>query len=209
MESINGGNGSLAQYGMEKLVGINYKYWRMCMEVYLQGQDLWELVNGVDTEIPAHTQENSKPRRKWKIKFGKALFSLRTSISKELVDHIRNVDSPQRARLKLESLYTQKNTARMQLFVNELAMLTQGAHAFASYANNAKKEEWIMDSRCSHHVTGDDSSFSEMREHRGDRVIVTADNSTYPMVKEGVVKINVAGNTTRSVKLQDVFMFQV
>ncbi|KAF7802901.1 Retrovirus-related Pol polyprotein from transposon TNT 1-94 [Senna tora] len=43
-----------------------------------------------------------------------------------------------------------------------------------------------------------------MREHHGDRVIITADNSTYPVVKEGVVTIDVA-DTTRGIKLNDVY----
>ncbi|KAH0716601.1 hypothetical protein KY290_012761 [Solanum tuberosum] len=52
------------------------------------------------------------------------------------------------------------------------------------------KEEWIVDSACTHHVTGDDSLFSELRQHKGERVIVTADNSTYLVMKEGVVEID-------------------
>ncbi|KAF7825120.1 Retrovirus-related Pol polyprotein from transposon TNT 1-94 [Senna tora] len=43
-----------------------------------------------------------------------------------------------------------------------------------------------------------------MREHHGDRVIIIADNSTYPVVKEGVVTIDVA-DTTRGIKLNDVY----
>ncbi|PHT71997.1 hypothetical protein T459_22782 [Capsicum annuum] len=66
----------------------------MCMEAYLQGQDLWELVAGSDTEIPVDTAANIEPRRKWKIKCGKALFALRTSISKEFIDHVCDVGSP-------------------------------------------------------------------------------------------------------------------
>ena len=40
------------------------------------------------------------------------------------------------------------------------------------------KNEWIVDSGCTHHVTGDDSLFSELRQHKGERFIVTTDNST-------------------------------
>ncbi|KAH0643052.1 hypothetical protein KY290_034654 [Solanum tuberosum] len=64
MESANRGNSSNAQFGVEKLMGTNYKYWRMCMEAYLQGQDLWDLIVGSDVEIPENTPENSEPRRK-------------------------------------------------------------------------------------------------------------------------------------------------
>ncbi|KAI9085201.1 hypothetical protein K1719_032834 [Acacia pycnantha] len=84
MEVSNGGN---IQNGMEKLVGNNYKYWRMCMEAYLQGQDLWELIAGVDT-IPPDVPENAESRQKRQIKCGKALFALRTSIIKEFIDYV-------------------------------------------------------------------------------------------------------------------------
>ena len=50
---MNGGSGS-SQMIVEKLVGNNYQYWRLCMEAYLQGQDLWDLVFGDDT-LPEDT----------------------------------------------------------------------------------------------------------------------------------------------------------
>ena len=71
---INGG--ALNQFGMEKLTNNNYQYWRMCMKAYLQGQNLWDIVDGGDTDLPPDTPENSEARRKWKIKCGKALFAL-------------------------------------------------------------------------------------------------------------------------------------
>lgn len=133
MESVSGGNSLSTQYGVEKLVGTNYKYWRMCMEAYLQGQDLWELIAGVDTAIPEETPENAEPRRKWKIKCGKALFALRTSISKEFIDHVRDVSSPKEVWETLERLFSKSNTARLQLLENELAMLTQGGMSISEY----------------------------------------------------------------------------
>ncbi|KAH0665267.1 hypothetical protein KY290_027537 [Solanum tuberosum] len=54
------------------------------------------------------------------------------------------------------------------------------------------KEEWIVESGCIHH------SCDNIRE----RVIVTADNSTYPVMKEGVVEIGI--NDT-NIKLNDVY----
>ncbi|KAL0342952.1 UNVERIFIED_CONTAM: hypothetical protein Sangu_1182600 [Sesamum angustifolium] len=97
----------------------------MSMEVYLQDQNLWELVVGSDVEIPADTTENVQSRRKWKIKCGKALFALRTSIGKEYNDHIHDVSSLKQIRETLERLFTKKNATRSQLLENELTMLTQ------------------------------------------------------------------------------------
>ena len=49
---MNGGSASIG-VAMEKLVGNNYNYWKLCMEAYLQGQNLWDLIEGDDTEISA------------------------------------------------------------------------------------------------------------------------------------------------------------
>ena len=38
------------------------------MEAYLQGQDLWDLIQGDDTESPADTPQNADLHLKWKIK---------------------------------------------------------------------------------------------------------------------------------------------
>ena len=53
--------------------------------------------------------------------------------------------------------------------------------------DNEKK--WIIDSGCSHHATGNDSLLSSVRQHDGERVIVTADNSVHPVIKEGNLKV--------------------
>ncbi|KAK3023537.1 hypothetical protein RJ639_044891 [Escallonia herrerae] len=293
MKPNNSGSNS-ANYGMEKLVGTNYNYWRLCMEAYLQGQDLWDLVDSADSDIPNDTLENAEPRRKWKIKCGKALFALRTSISKEHIDHIRDVNSPKKVWRTLERLFTKKNTARLQLLENELAGLTQrealakqmslqtesndvlfskenskskhfseaiggsknvgesshseknnqlrwknvrcyrcrqlghvkrmcrvklvdeNANMVTDEASDQPKwkqcfssvvaealantsatfsapvnyeKEWIIDSGCSHHVTGNDSLFLELHQHSGDKMIITADNSVHPVEKEGNVCI--------------------
>ena len=67
LNEMNSGSGSLC-IAMEKLVGNNYSYWKLCMEAYLQGQDLLDLIEGDDTEIPADTPQNVKLRHQWKIK---------------------------------------------------------------------------------------------------------------------------------------------
>ncbi|GJY14422.1 integrase [Tanacetum coccineum] len=132
MELSNRGNNVNTHYGIEKLVGTNYKYWRMCMEAFLQGQDLWDLVAGEET-IPADTPANADLRRKWKVKCGKALFALRTSISKEFIDHVRDITSPKEVWETLERLFSKKYTARLQFLENELAVSTQGGMSISEY----------------------------------------------------------------------------
>ena len=72
--------------GFEKLNNYNYDYWKMCIEAYLQGQDLWEIVGGKETTQPV--KEDAEALRKWKIKAGKALFVLRTTVQKELLEYV-------------------------------------------------------------------------------------------------------------------------
>ena len=43
LNEMNGGGASMG-VAMEKIVVNNYIYWKLCMEAYLQGQDLWDLI---------------------------------------------------------------------------------------------------------------------------------------------------------------------
>ena len=102
-------------------------------EIYLQGQDLWDLIEGDETEIPADTQQNALLRRQWKIKCGKALFPLRTLISKEYIDHVCDLKSPKQVWETLQKLFTKKNTAQLQFLENELAVVTHGNFSIEEY----------------------------------------------------------------------------
>lgn len=66
--------------GIEKLNNTNYEYWKSCLESYLQGQDLWEIVHGKDVAPAANVVDGQEATRKWKIKAGKALFVLKSTI---------------------------------------------------------------------------------------------------------------------------------
>ncbi|KAL0408223.1 UNVERIFIED_CONTAM: Retrovirus-related Pol polyprotein from transposon RE2 [Sesamum radiatum] len=59
-------------------------------------------------------------------------------------------------------------------------------------------EEWIVDSGCSHHTTGNDDLLSNIRPYHEKKVIVTADNSLHPMMKEGDLN-------DRGIFLKDVY----
>ncbi|PNT74084.1 hypothetical protein BRADI_1g07562v3 [Brachypodium distachyon] len=89
--------------GMWRLNSHNYGYWQTCMESYLQGHDLWEVIAGTETTPP----ENAEALRKWRIKVGKAMFMLKT---------------PKEAWDTLAKLFSRKNEARLQLLENELAV---------------------------------------------------------------------------------------
>ena len=44
---MNGGS----SVSIDKFVGNNYSYWKLCMEGYLQGKGLWDLLSSDDAVI--------------------------------------------------------------------------------------------------------------------------------------------------------------
>ncbi|KAH0661929.1 hypothetical protein KY284_026860 [Solanum tuberosum] len=57
---------------MKNLNNSNYSAWSTCIMFYIQGQDLWEVVNGSEVTQPAAEDANGT-LRKWKIKASKEL----------------------------------------------------------------------------------------------------------------------------------------
>ncbi|KAL7153023.1 hypothetical protein ABFS83_04G137000 [Erythranthe nasuta] len=66
------------------------------------------------------------------------------------------------------------------------------------------QNDWIIDSGCSHHATGNDWLLSDIHPRHGRRIIVTADNSLHPVVKEGNFDVQ-SDNFTSNVSLKDVY----
>lgn len=120
--------------GIRKLNSHNYGYWQTCMESYLQGQDLWEVVAGTEAFPP----ENADALRKWKIKSGKAMFVLKTTIEEDLLEHIRDEKTPKEAWETLAKLFSRKNEAWLQLLENELAGISQGNLSISQYFSKVK-----------------------------------------------------------------------
>ena len=66
--------------GMKKFNSQNYNTWSTCMESYLQGQDLWEIVGGDEIEQP----KNVTALKKWRIKACKTLLVIKTTIKEDM-----------------------------------------------------------------------------------------------------------------------------
>nr|GEU82730.1 sucrose transport protein SUC1 [Tanacetum cinerariifolium] len=79
--------------GVKKLNNNNYNSWSTSLMSYLQGQDLWEIVNGSDTTSPLREDANGI-LKKWKVRVGKALFILKTTVEDEVLEHIRDSLTP-------------------------------------------------------------------------------------------------------------------
>lgn len=102
--------------GIKKLNNQNYNTWSTCIESYLQGQDLWEVVGG--TEVTQPTTEDVV--RKWKIKAGKAMFALKTTIEEEMLEHIRDIKTPKEVWDTFITLFSKKNDTKLHILENEL-----------------------------------------------------------------------------------------
>ncbi|XP_076921512.1 uncharacterized protein LOC143582943 [Bidens hawaiensis] len=99
--------------GIRKLNQTNYNTWSTCMMSYLQGQDLWEVVNGTDTVLPRNDVNGAIG--KWRVKTGKEFYVLKTTIEEELLEHIRDLQTPKQAWDALVALFSKKNDAKLQL----------------------------------------------------------------------------------------------
>ncbi|KAG4125412.1 hypothetical protein ERO13_D10G094150v2 [Gossypium hirsutum] len=86
--------------------------------LYLQGQDLWEVVNGNESTQPEENENGVL--RKWKIKAGKAMFALKTTEEEDVLEHIRNAKALKEAWDTFFDLFSKKNETRLQLLQSEL-----------------------------------------------------------------------------------------
>lgn len=60
------------------------------------------------------------------------------------------------------------------------------------------EEDWIIDSGCSNHMTGDEKKLQDKKEYKGSRVVVTANNSQLPFAQIGNTTILSVSQLTRS-----------
>ncbi|KAG8364306.1 hypothetical protein BUALT_Bualt19G0115000 [Buddleja alternifolia] len=122
--------------GIKKLNNQNYNSWSTCMSSYMQGQDLWEVVNGSEVSQPADNVNGAL--RKWKIKAGKAMFALKTTIEEDVLEHIRNAETPKEAWDTLATLFSKKNDTRLQLLESTLLSIAQHDMTIAQYFHKVK-----------------------------------------------------------------------
>ena len=65
------------------------------MESYLQGLDLWNVMEGSETMPPPTT--NMVVLYKWKVRIGKAMFTMKTMMEEEMLECIRKAMMPKEA----------------------------------------------------------------------------------------------------------------
>ncbi|GJX59599.1 PLAC8 family protein [Tanacetum coccineum] len=107
------------------------------MESYLQGQDLWEVVNGNEVRQPEAEDANGV-LRKWRIKAGKAMFALKTTVEDDVLEHIRDAATPKVAWDTFTELFSKKNDTKLQLLESELLSVAQRDLTIAQYFHKVK-----------------------------------------------------------------------
>nr|XP_008373791.1 uncharacterized protein LOC103437112 [Malus domestica] len=122
--------------GIKKLNNKNYNTWATCMESYLQGQDLWDVVGS--NEVTQPEEDSSGALRKWKIKAGKAMFTLKTTVEDDMLKHIRKAKTPKEAWDTFATLFSKRNDTRLQLLENELLSVAQRDMTIAEYFHKVK-----------------------------------------------------------------------
>ena len=110
--------------GGKKLNNQNYNTWSTCIPSYIQGQDLWEIMNGTEIKQPK-AEDNNRILCKWKIKAGKAMIVLKTTIEEGVLEHIRDASNPKEAWDILSALFSKNNETKLQLLKNKLLSVSQ------------------------------------------------------------------------------------
>ncbi|XP_071729425.1 uncharacterized protein [Rutidosis leptorrhynchoides] len=123
--------------GIKKLNNQNYNSWSTCIMSYMQGQDLWEVVNGNNIQQPAE-EDNNGVLRKWRVKAGKAMFVLKTTVEEDVLEHIRDAATPKEAWDTFTKLFSKKNDNRLQFLESELLSVTQKEMTIAQYFYKVK-----------------------------------------------------------------------
>ncbi|KAK0602412.1 hypothetical protein LWI29_033091 [Acer saccharum] len=134
-------------FSVELLSQSNYKIWKTCMEYYLVGEDLLDVIGGGKTKAPKNTIETadeikevdggktdaledtietSDEFKKWLKMNAKVEFVLKRSISHSLFKHIMRCKSASEIWATLSSLFNKKDVAQLQMLENELGNSTQG-----------------------------------------------------------------------------------
>ncbi|PHU11858.1 hypothetical protein BC332_18788 [Capsicum chinense] len=123
--------------GIKKLNNQNYNSWSICMMSYLQGQYLWEVVHENEVTSP-EAEDTNGIVRKWRIKAGKAMFALKTTVKENVLEHIRDAKTPQKAWDTFAKMFSKKNDTKFQLLEFELLSVSQCDMTISQYFHKVK-----------------------------------------------------------------------
>ena len=101
----------------EKLDRSNYASSSYKMQQYLLGYGYWSYVDGANDAAPDVTQKDSSD---WKQDARKVIYYFASSVTNQLLNHIRDVKTPKEAWENLKKIFTVSTTARKFQLKKEL-----------------------------------------------------------------------------------------
>ncbi|KAG5578505.1 hypothetical protein H5410_058639 [Solanum commersonii] len=213
---------------VEKLNTSNYGSWSTRIQYYFLDQELWDTIGGSDTAPPI----DDEATKRWKVKAGKAMYALtgetkRINI-KEVNDNNRQMEKCYNCRKKghyakdcwykkaegnvATSSQNQKDEEEVWDFETSYVVEEtnqqdkEGEIALATVSEKLVdyEHDWITDSRCSNHMTGDEKKLINVSKYKGDRVVETTNNSKISITHIGKT-VFMSYHSSRQVELQNVY----
>ena len=99
----------MEKFSVAKFDGTNFHLWKFQLRILLQGQDLWEVMDGT-REKPVASSSNAT-RKEWNSKNNKAMMYITQSLDTKQLSLLINCETACEMWSKLTSIYEQKNTS--------------------------------------------------------------------------------------------------
>ncbi|XP_077217812.1 uncharacterized protein LOC143852299 [Tasmannia lanceolata] len=118
----------------EVLTEKNYADWKVWLKSYLQGQGLWDIVDGSDVR----PEGNQPGLNAWKKNNGKALHAIQISCGSDMLSYVRELDSAKEAWDSLAIMHEQASGARKFFLEAELRASKQGEDSIDVFSRKVK-----------------------------------------------------------------------
>ncbi|KAL0325094.1 UNVERIFIED_CONTAM: hypothetical protein Sradi_5078700 [Sesamum radiatum] len=107
--------------------------------------------------------------RNWKIKAGKAMFVLKTTIEEDVLEHIHETNTPKEAWDTFAKLFSKKNDTKLQLIESELLSRSLAKQMGGVSLKNDEEALYANKGRRNSKARGSKKSDDKARNHQSER----------------------------------------